>query len=140
MSNIQNGLFTNDLRNKSQTQFEINSERRVEQAPFEPLYPDSNLRTRSANSFENLARYPPDYYPAQVQTFVPPIDPSLTDILRRPPVGLRSAFGVPHSAPRVQFNENVIYNEFTPNQYAYQEPVRNNNFAPDSYRSKLFIF
>lgn len=112
------------------------------------MYQDPNFRTKSANSFENVAKYPSDYYPAQIQTFVPPVDPSLTDILRRPPVGLRSAIGIPHSATRVQFNENVVYNEFTPNQYAYQEQPRNNNFNMDTnrsnfnvdtHRSKLFI-
>ncbi|RNA41302.1 centrosome and spindle pole associated 1-like isoform X4 [Brachionus plicatilis] len=136
LSSIKNSPFGYDLGNKSQSQFNVNSGRQLEQPPFDPLYSDSNLRTRSANSYENVSRYPPDYYPPQPQSFVTPIDPSLTDILRRPPVGLRSALGVPHSAPRVQFNENVIYNEFPTNQYAYQEPPRNNNFVPDTHRNQ----
>lgn len=111
-------------------------------------------RTRSANSFENLRFGPPmpqgqPGYPEVMEAWRTPIppavmDPQLTEILRRPPVGLKSGGlnGYPNAqqyAPnpaRVQFNDSVRYSEYPPpQQNPYQQPR-----APDSYRRKLFFF
>lgn len=55
------------------------------------------------------------------------VDPSLQDILRRPPVGT-SYSPIPFQATRVQFNDNVRYDEPPPRQNM------------DQYRRKLNYF
>lgn len=95
----------------------------------------NGIRTLSANSLENLRPMPVEAYRAPL----PPaptgsgVDPSLTDILRRPPVGLRSTPVVPNVSSRVQFSNNVRMNEYQP-----QAPINNNYPFNDSLRSKLF--
>ncbi len=103
------------------------------QALPQPFYdPGYDLyRTRSANSLENLSR-PLD----------PPlssaIDPSLTDILRRPPVGAKTPLPPASIAlsnnPRVQFNDNVRYNEYTPNPRSVPNvPVQQLHTTPTTF-------
>ncbi|CAF0754323.1 unnamed protein product [Brachionus calyciflorus] len=143
ISNL-NTPFASDLKAKSQSQFDVNADRQYQQPQQtfqnDPYGYDPNIyRARSANSYENLNPYPPidpyrqQYQPAP-QPLIPVIDPSLTDILRRPPVGLKSAIGIPQTSARVQFNDNVQYNDFQPNQYNYQEQPRNQGFQQNTNR------
>jgi centrosome and spindle pole-associated protein 1 len=108
-----------------------NSPRQYQQQAPQPLPPPSYdpgydlYRTRSANSLENLSR-PLD----------PPIssaiDPSLADILRRPPVGAKTPLPPPPpTVPRVQFSDNVRYNEYPPNPRSVPNlPIQQFHTAP----------
>ena len=99
------------------------------------------LRRNSADSLENLRQmqlYQQQQQPIEAwRTPVPPvlssdIDPSLADILRRPPVGLKT----PVPSQRVQFNDNVRYNNYSPPpQHQYQQQPPPPQSYNDPYRS-----
>ena len=120
---------------------QYNSPRRNEQQP-----PASNIgdfyRRNSADSLENLRQmqmYQQPPAPMEAwRTPLPPvsssdIDPSLADILRRPPVGLKT----PVPPPRVQFNDNVRYNSYSPPpQQMQQNPYQQQQIPPQAYNDQ----
>jgi hypothetical protein len=122
---------------------QYNSPRRNEQQPggIGDYY-----RRNSVDSLENLRQMqmyqqPPPPQPVEAwRTPVPPvsssdIDPSLADILRRPPVGLKT----PVPPPRVQFNDNVRYNNYSPPPQMQQNPYQQQQqqqFPPQAYNDQ----
>ena len=101
------------------------------------------LRRNSADSLENLRQM--QLYQQQQQqpveawrTPVPPvlssdIDPSLADILRRPPVGLKT----PVPSQRVQFNDNVRYTNYSPPPQQQQQQQQ--QYQPNQYQQQATL-
>ncbi len=95
---------------------EVISDRRVyNQAPMQQQQPPPQFDSYDgggfrSNSFENLA---------------PVVDPSLANILRRPPVGVKTPFPPSHNmggsgSGRVQFNESTRYQQYSPQPQSFQ--------------------
>ena len=133
MPNAVNAPLTQDSRSRSQY--------------FDPNGFDQALndyRVHSANSLENLRpQYPVEAWRTPVPPPISDIDPSLSDILRRPPVGLKNPIQPP---ARVQFSNNVRYSEYpnsAPNQYQSIPQQQQYSRAPqnnDTARSINFCF